>query len=116
MKLAPRIWAPLVVVGVVIFYIGIYLWGAQSDGYKFLAQTIRSAPSVHERMGDVQAVRLSFFGGYRDKTVGSNEWLTMTLRVRGQKGAGIVVAEAKRVNGMWSVTKASIDGDPVSLN
>ena len=104
------------IVGAAIFYVGIYWLGAQSDGFKFLAQTIRSAPSIHERIGDVQTVRLSFFSGYRDKTIGSNEWLTMTLRVRGQKGAGTVVADAKKVNGVWSVTKAAIDGDPVSLN
>jgi hypothetical protein len=116
MKLAPRIWVPIALLAGVIFYVGIYLWGAHSDGYKFLDQTIRSAPRIHERLGDVQTVRLSFLGGYRDKTVGSKEWVTMTLHVTGQKGAATVVASAKNVSGAWSVTDASIDGEPVSLN
>jgi hypothetical protein len=116
MKLQPRIWVPIAILSCVVFYIGLYLWGAQSDGYKFLDQTIRSAPSIHERVGDVQTVRLGFFGGYRDKTAGSTEWLTMTLLVKGQKGTATVVAAAKRINGAWSVTDASIDGNPVSLN
>ena len=116
MKLAPRIWLPVALAGCVVFYVGIYFLGAQSDGYKFLDQTIRSAPNIRERVGNVQNVRLSFFGGYRDKTVGSKEWLTMTLNVRGQKGAATVVADAKKVDGAWSVTNASIDGSPVSLN
>jgi hypothetical protein len=115
MKGHPRIWVPTIVLASIVFYVGLYVWGTQSDGYKFLDQTIRSAPSIRARVGDVQAVRLSFFAGYRDKTAGSTEWLTMTLRVTGQKGPVTIVADAKRVNGTWSVADASIDGNPVSL-
>jgi Cytochrome oxidase complex assembly protein 1 len=116
LKLQPRLWVPIALLSSIVFYIGLYVWGAQSDGYKFLDQTIRSAPSIRERLGDVATVRLSFFGGYRDKTAGSTEWLTMTLHVAGQKGTATVVAEAKKTNEVWSVTNASINGDPVKLN
>jgi hypothetical protein len=42
--------------------------------------------------------------------------MTMTLHVTGSKGAATVTAAAKKVDDVWSVTDASIDGERFSLN
>ena len=89
--------------------------GAHSEGYKFLDQAIRRAPSIREQLGEVKTVTLSFTGGYRSKFVGDNEWVTMKLNVSGQKRTGTVAASAKRINGVWSVTDASMDGRSIDL-
>jgi hypothetical protein len=115
MKLAPRVWVPIAVVAGVIFYGALYLSGAHGEGFKFLDQAIRTAPSIRDRVGDVQTVSPSFLHGFRDRTVGEDEWLKMTLDVTGQKGSGTVVANAKKINGVWSVTDASMDGSPIRL-
>jgi hypothetical protein len=94
----------------------VYVAGAHSEGFKFLDQAIRVAPSVIEQLGDITTIRLSFVGGYRDKTVGENEWLTMKLNVSGGKASGTIAASAKKINGVWSVTDAALDGHPISLH
>lgn len=94
----------------------LYVWGAHSEGYEFLEQAVRKSPSIQQRVGNVQTVRLSIFGGYHDKTVGSKEWMTMTLHVTGSRGAATVTAAAKKVDDVWSVTDASIDGERFRLN
>jgi hypothetical protein len=116
LKLITRHWVVIAAIAGVIFYVALYVSGAHSEGYKFLDHAIRSAPGIQERLGDVKTVGLSFTGGYRDKFVGDNEWLTMKLKVSGQKGSGTVAASAKKINGVWSVTDASMDGSPISLN
>ena len=111
-----RPWVVVAALAGAIFYIALYVSGAHSEGYKFLDQAIRSTPSIREQLGDVKTVALSFIGGYRFKFVGDNEWVTMKLNVSGQKRAATVAASAKKINGVWSVTDASMDGLPISLN
>jgi hypothetical protein len=116
LKLPGRPWIVVAAFAGAIFYIALYVSGAHSEGYKFLDQAIRSAPSIRAQLGDVKAIALSFIGGYRSKFVGDNEWVTMKLNVSGQKGDGTVAASAKRINGVWSVTNASMDGRPIALS
>ncbi len=67
-------------------------------------------------MGEIEGVKLSYFGAYRQKFVGSDRWVTMTFNVAGNRRAATIVASAKKIDGAWSVTSSSIDGEPVSLN
>jgi hypothetical protein len=105
-----------------ILYAGIRVSAESSDGYKFLDQTIRSAPQVQSRLGQIEAVKLSYFGRINLRAVGSvpgvgpDRWVTMTFNVVGNRGAATVVASAERKGGVWSVTASSIDGRRVSLN
>ena len=117
MKLSARIWVPLALAAFVIFYAALYVSGLHSEGYRFLDSTIKKSSTIHQRVGDVQTVRLSLLGGYREKFVGSKKWLTMTLGVTGSHGAVTVKAAANKTeDGVWTVSDASIDGVPVSLN
>jgi hypothetical protein len=116
LKLPPRLRFALVAIAGVIFYVAIYAHGSHSEGYQFLDQAIRIAPSVRERIGDVQTVELSVFGRYREKASGDSQWVTMKLNVTGKNGSGTILASAKKKNGVWEVTDASMDGGPISLN
>ena len=116
MNASKRRWLPVAVAAAVIFYFGLYFWGAHSEGFRYLDSVIRSSPAIQQRVGDVRSVRLSFFGGYREKFVDSDIRTTMVLDVTGSKGAVAVHASASRTSGQWSVYDASIDGHTVKLN
>lgn len=111
-----RAWGLLVPIAFVAFYIGLHLWGLHSEGYAYLTQAIRNSTVIQQRVGNVQSTELSFFGGYREKFVGANKSTTMTINVVGQRGSITVTASADKVNGIWTVSDASIDGQRVKLN
>jgi Cytochrome oxidase complex assembly protein 1 len=115
-KLSARHWVLVAAFSSAILYVAIHVTGAHSEGYKFLDQAIRSSTTIREQIGDVKTVELSFLGEYRFKYVGDNQWVTMKLNVRGQKGDGTVAASAKKISGAWSVTDASMDGRPLALH
>lgn len=116
--LAPslRRWALLVPVVFVVFYVGLHFWGVHSEGYAFLTRTITHSATIQQRVGDVQSTRLSLLGGYSEKFVGSNKNTTMTIDVVGQRGTVAVKASAEKINGLWRVSEASINGECVTLN
>jgi hypothetical protein len=116
MSLKPRTWILCIVCFGVLLYVGLRVSAESSDGYKFLDQTIRRAPQVQSRLGEVEGVKLSYFGAYRQRFVGSDRWLTMTFNVTGNRRGATIVASAKKVGGSWLVTSSSIDGEPISLN
>lgn len=112
----PRRWLPLALAAGIAFYIGLYLWGMHSEGYQFLNQAVRKSTEIQRRVGSVQSVRISFMGGYRERFVDSDRRVTMSLNVVGDKGSVTIDAAAKKANGVWSVSKASINGQPVEMN
>lgn len=116
MTVSKRRWAIAAVAACAIFYLGLYFWGAHSEGYRFLEDAIRSSPAIQQRVGDVQSVRLSFFGGYRERFVDSNIRTTMVLNVTGSRAAVAVQASATKTDGKWAVSNASIGGETVKLD
>ena len=116
MKFKPRTWVLIVVCFGIALFVGLRISALSSDGYRFLDETIRRAPQLQSRLGEIEGVKLSYFGAYRQKAVGSDRWVTMTFNVTGNRRAATVLASAKKVGGSWSVTSSSIDGEQVSLN
>lgn len=116
MRLKSRTWVMIAACFGVALCIGLRISALSSDGYQFLDQAIRRAPQVRARLGEVEAVRLSYFGKYRQRAVGADRWITLTLNVTGRKASATIRASAKRLNGNWSITSSSIDGAPISLN
>jgi len=101
---------------VTIFYVALYFSGAHSEGFHFLEKAIRGSSEIQRRVGQVDTVRLSFFGGYRVTGNSSTDHVSMTIDVKGTRGDPIsVVASAEKRNGSWSVAKATVDGEPVRL-
>jgi hypothetical protein len=120
MRISSRRWILIALAAAVVFYVGLYLWGTHSEGYRFLDQVVRESPEIRQRVGDVKTVRMSFLNGYREKFVNSesttSKTVTMTLNVVGSKKSLNVKAVAKETNGTWKVSEASIDGELVKLN
>jgi hypothetical protein len=87
-----------------------------SDCYVFLSEKIQSAPAVRERIGNVQKVHLNFFGGFRENFVGSDQWWSMSLDLTGQRGNATLDAKVQKVNEVWAVLNATMDGSPINLN
>jgi hypothetical protein len=116
MKLKTRTWVVIVACFCVAMFVGLRISALTSDGYQFLDQAIRRSPQIQARLGEVEAVQVSYLGEYRQKAVGADRWLTMTLNVTGRKDSATIRASAKKIGGAWSVTSWSISGEPVSLN
>ena len=114
-KLKTRTWVVIVACFCVAMFIGLHISALSSDGYLFLDQAIRRSPQIQARLGEVEAVQVSYLGEYRQKTVGADRWLTMTLNVTGRKDSATIRA-SKKIRGAWSVTSSSIGREPVSLN
>jgi hypothetical protein len=106
----------VIVVALAAFYVGLYFWGAHSDAYGFVVPAVRGSPVIQERVGDVQDVQLKFLGGFREKFVGSNKWATMLLVVTGPRGSVTVKVAVQKLNEKWTVSSASMDGQPITLN
>lgn len=111
-----RRWVVLVIAMCVLFYGTLHFLAAHSEGRVFLEQTIRKSVVVKSRVGDVQQIRFGIFDAYSEKFAGSDRWVTMTVHVVGTKGEVTVKAAAKKGNGVWAASDASIDGTPISLN
>ena len=109
-------YGPLSVVVFIVFYFGVYFWGSQSDGFRFLDNAIRSSTEIHRRVGKVQSVRMNFWRGYQEKYIDSDKTVMMTLDVKGSNRAVRIRAVVKRINGVWSIYESTIDGDRVTLN
>ena len=116
MCMRPRRWTALAIAAGIVVFFGLYFYGAHSEGFRFLDDVVRRSPAIKQRVGDVQAVRLSFLKGYHEKGVGSDVWTTMTLNVTGSQGSVSVKASATKERGVWTASNATIDGTPVKLD
>lgn len=99
----------------IVLYVGLRISAQSSDGFKFLTEAIRQSPQIKARLGDVDSVRLSYLGTFHMRAVGSDRWETFTIEVTGTMASATVVASATKHGGVWSITKASIHGEAVTL-
>jgi hypothetical protein len=115
MNLSQRTKIGAVILFAAVLYLGLRISAQTSDGFRFLGEAIRQSPQIRARLGDVESIRLSYIGQNRQKAVGSDRWVTLTIDVTGKTGSATVIASATKKGGIWSVTDASIRGEPVSL-
>ena len=104
------------IAGGVALYGIVHIYGAHSEAFEFIDQTVRASAAIHSRVGNVQMVGLGMFDGYSEKFAGSNKKAWMTVGVVGDRGAVKVKTSVRKTDGRWVVTDASIAGEPVSLN
>jgi hypothetical protein len=111
-----RRWVPYIFVLFVVFYVGVFLWGSHNDAFIFAARAIRNSPDVRRRVGAVHQVRLNFWGGYSYKFVDDSVRATFSDHVTGSNGSVTVRIEVQKHNGVWTVNKATIGGQAVSID
>ena len=97
-------------------YVVVYLLAMNSDGFKFIEQKIRNSQIVNEQVGAIHTVRPSLLGPYDQKTVGSDEWVSMSITVTGAVKAIELDVRAKKVDGNWVVEATKQGNQTLSLN
>jgi hypothetical protein len=97
-------------------YAIVYLLAINSDGFEFMEQKIRTSEVVKEQVGDIKKVRPSLLGPYDQKTVGSEEWVSMTIGVSGTAKAIELDVKAKKTNDVWVLVTVKKGDQSLNLN
>ena len=97
-------------------YAIVYFMASHSEGFEFVEQKIRNSPAVKTQVGEIRKVRPALLGSYDQKTVNSEEWVSMTLDVSGSLKSIELDVKMKKKNGVWAIESAKSNGQNVSLN
>lgn len=100
----------------VALYAIVYFMASHSEGFDFVEQKIRNSPAVKAQVGEIRKVRPALLGPYDQKTVNSDEWVSMALDVSGSLKSIELDVKIKKANGVWSIESAKSNGQNVSLN
>lgn len=97
-------------------YAIVYFMASHSEGFEFAEQKIRNSPAVKAQVGEIRKVRPALLGPYDQKTVDSDEWVSMALDVSGSLKSIELDVKMKKTNGAWAIESAKSNGQNVSLN
>ncbi|HEV7611865.1 MAG TPA: hypothetical protein VGO37_08330 [Steroidobacteraceae bacterium] len=103
------------VLGVVMWAIAVF-WGMHSEGFHFVEGKIRASQEIQNRVGIVQNITLPVSGKYREKFVGSDKWVWMTVDVAGDKGTVTLRTALQKENNIWRITQSSIGDQKIDLH
>ncbi len=90
----------------VALYAAVYFMASHSEAFEFIEQKIRNSQAIKTQVGDIKEIRPSLFGSYDQKTVGSDEWVSMTVHVTGVVRTIELDVKAKKTNGTWVLETA----------
>jgi len=90
----------------VALYSAIYFIASHSEAFEFIEQKIKNSQAIKTQVGDIKEIRPSLFGFYDQKTVGSDEWVSMSVHVTGVVRAIELDVKAKKINGTWVLETA----------
>jgi hypothetical protein len=93
-------------------------WQAShSEGFKFVQSKITNSAAVRSRIGNVENVRLAFFGRYSAHYATSYTRIHMVVNAIGTKDkVAIEVDAAENDEGKWAIQQAAMDSSPVILD
>lgn len=97
-------------------YAVVYLLAINSDGFKFIEQKIRNSQIVKEQVGIIRKVRPSLLGPYDQKTVGSDEWVSINITVTGTVKSIELDVRAKKTADAWVLEAAKQGEQSLNLN
>jgi hypothetical protein len=97
-------------------YAFVYFLASHGDAFEFAKQEIRNSHMIESEIGRVERIRLDPFGFYDEKSVGSEEWATMTVEVTGTRKTIALSVKVKKTNGNWAIEQAATQGVPLVLN
>ncbi len=99
-----------------LLYFGIFFWGSHSESFKFVEQTVMNSRNLQSQIGAIEHVRLTPFGSFREKFVDSDKWATMTIEVIGANKTITLDVRTKKLNDVWTIEQALLNGKTVVLN
>ena len=99
------------------------LWGlihwqaSHSEGFRFVQSKVMNSAAVRSRIGNVENVRLAFFGRYSAHYSTSYTRVHMAVNAVGTKDkVGIEVDAAENDEGKWTIQQAAMDNSPLILD
>ncbi len=99
-----------------LLYVVVYFMASHSDGFEFAEKTIRNSHTIKLQVGEIKSVHPDSFGAYDEKTVGSDEWVTMDIKIEGTTKSIVLSVREKKTNGTWMIEQSTIEGKPVTLD
>lgn len=99
-----------------VLYGSVYFMVSRGDAFKYVDQRIRSSAMIESKIGQIKDVRLDPLGGYEGKSVGSDEWVTMKVKVFGANTEMVLDIRVKKTNGAWAIEQVSSQGAPLVLS
>ncbi len=99
-----------------VLYAAVYFMASRGDAFKYVDKKIRTSAVIESKLGHIKGVRLDPLGGYEEKSVGSDEWVTMRVEVTGAKAMMALDVKAKKTNGDWAIEQMISQGTPVVLD
>lgn len=99
-----------------VMWAAVLFWGSHSEGFHFLEGKIRTSQEIQSRVGIVQRVKLPVFGRFREKFVGSDKWVWMTVDVTGDKGTVTMRTALQKKNSVWKITESYIGDQKIDLH
>jgi hypothetical protein len=90
---------PIALIGCIFFYVYI----PNSAGFEAAAIAVRELPDVRSRVGEVQNVRVLPFRPFRERFVGSQRHVLLSLAVRGDRGEIKIRIRMIRRHNQWDI-------------
>ena len=103
-------WGVILLAAGCLLAVGIYLYGAHSEPYRFSEQWVRQSAEVKEKIGEVKRTHLSVSGVFSDEFKGDVREARISTVVEGEKGS--VIASMwleKRGDNPWVVVRCRFD-------
>jgi hypothetical protein len=89
--------------------VGVYLYGSNSEPYRFAEQWVRDAAEIRDRVGDVKRTRLSVSGVFSDETKGEVREARVSTIVNGSTGSVVATLWLeKRGDRDWVVVRCQL--------
>jgi hypothetical protein len=105
------------VIILISFFSVLYVIGIRSEPYAVAIDFIRSNTVITERLGELEYIRLAFFG-YSVRYHGPNGYAEYKIYVIGNAAKGTVYLDLIKSVGIWDVVKGNLllaDGTSYSL-
>ena len=94
-------------VGIICFFVGLYVLGLMSEPYKCALEFIGENEVIMENLGPLKSRRLAFFG-YSVRQKGAYGDAEYKIFLIGKKGKGTVFVTLKSSTGIWKVVEGNL--------
>jgi len=84
-------------------YAGVYIYGTRSDAFQFSGQWLRQSSEAHTRVGEIDDVRLSLWGGFSEEVSGDLHRARLVAMISGTRGNSEVELALRKEGEEWIV-------------
>ena len=98
----------LIVVLCFSLYVGIYIYGSNSQAYDFSKTWLSQSESVRAAVGEIKSYRLSPWGGFREHFAGDKTRASLDIQVTGSRGLITVHLDLLKSDSVWIVVSSKI--------